>query len=146
MSNASFSRGNLALLAAGQEVAIKGDCDGLTFTAVVMEIEGAARNTSSSTSYSDEYAELEGTIASVNNGQIALSVLEAEHVGGISAGSRVAIDSSGRWSRYGDASCLTVGVRIEAKGAMTDATTMSAAVIEIMNGCGSSGDDAHDDD
>lgn len=149
VSNARFSRGNLGMLKVGQELEIRGSWDNVTFTPVIVEIEGAPSNSTGSGSYQHEYAELEGFIKSISNGMITLTVQEAEHVSGINVGSDVSIDSSNSWLKYGTASCLVAGAKIEAKGPMTGATAMNAVQIEIESGCGSSnsgGDDSDDDD
>jgi len=147
-SNALFSHGSLALLTVGQEVEIKGNWDNITFTAAIIEIDGAPSNATGN-SYLDEYAELEGAISAINGNLLTLTVQEFEHVSGITNGDAVTIDSSNSWYKDGDATCLSNGAVIEAKGSMSDATTMIAMVIDLEDSCGSSNgddDDADDDD
>ncbi len=146
VGNALFSKGSLTMLAAGQEVEIKGDWDGTGFTAGVVEIEGAPRNTSSR-SYDDDYAEIEGWVTAVAADSVTLTVREYEHVSGIRVGDVLTIDRSGAWYKHGDAACLAPNMEIEVKGAFT-ATTMEAFVIEYDDdSCyGAYGDDDHDDD
>jgi hypothetical protein len=147
IANAIFSTGSLDLISTGQELEVKGSWDGATFIAVIVEIEGAPRNTSASSNYADEYAEIEGQITAINNNELTLSVESSEHVSGINVGDQVTIDSNNSWFEHGDRGCLVVGTRIEAKGAMIDTTSMQANVIEIESGCGGSSDDSsHDDD
>lgn len=146
IANATFSAGSLSLLSNGQELEVKGSWDGTTFTAVIVEIEGAPRNTSASSDYADEYAEIEGQITAINNNELTLTVESSEHVSGINFGGQVTIDSNNSWFEHGDRGCLAVGIRIEAKGAMSDTTIMQANVIEIESGCGGSSDDSSDHD
>ena len=149
ISNALFSKGSLAMVAVGQEMEIKGMWDGTLFSAAVVEIEGAPRNTASSYNYHDDYAEVEGTISSITDDKISLTVAEFEHVSGIRIGDVVTIDSANSWFDDGNRSCLAVNARIEVKGAFTDPNTMEASVIEFESRCGgysSSDDDDHDDD
>lgn len=147
VSNAVFSHGSLSLLASGQKVEIKGSWDGNTFTAAVVEIEGASRNSSNgSTSYLDDYAEIEGQISAVNGDQLTITVQQREHVRGINVGDSATIDSSISWIEHGNANCLVVGAQVEAKGPMTDTTTMAANKIEIESGCSGSSPDLEDDD
>ncbi len=149
VSNALFSKGSLTMLAAGQEVEIKGLWDSSSFTAAVIEIEGAPRNTNESYNYNDDYAEVEGTINSVTGSQISLTVVEFEHVSGIQAGDTLTINSANSWFKHGDSSCLAAGAELEVKGAFTDPTVMEASVIEFESSCGGysdSDDDDHDDD
>jgi len=131
VSNAVFSHGSLALISAGQEVEIKGHWDSSTFTAAVIEIEGARRNTASSSSYSDEYAEVEGLVNSINGQTLTLTIKEFEHVSGVSVNDLITIDSTNSWFKYGDAACLAVGQSIEVKGGFTDNNSMEASVIEF---------------
>ncbi len=134
VGNALFSKGSLDMLATGQELEIKGDWDGSTFSAAVVEIEGAPRNTGSY-SYDDDYAEIEGIVTSATGDSVTLTVREYEHVSGISIGQSVTIDRSGAWYKHGDASCLAPGMEIEIKGAFT-ANAMTASVIEYEdNSC-----------
>jgi len=136
VSNAIFSHGALTDLAAGQKIEIKGSWDGTIFTPVVVEIEGYSSNRSDdSHSYNDDYAEIKGQITAVNSNQLSLTVQEREHVSGIDIGDSVTIDSSNSWIEHGNSSCLVVDAVIEAKGPMTDATTMAANKIEIKTGC-----------
>lgn len=148
-SNAIFSHGSLALLAVGQEVEVKGNWDGITFTAAVIEIEGAPSNAIGH-SYLDDYAELEGAVTAINGAMLTMTVQEFEHVSGINIGDNITIDSSNSWYEDGNASCLSNGAVIEAKGAMSDATTMVAFLIDLEDSCGSSSggddDDSDDDD
>ncbi len=145
-SNALFSHGSLALLTVGQEVEIKGNWDGTIFTAAIIEIEGAPSNAVGH-SYLDDYAELEGAITAINGSLLTMTVQEFEHVSGISNGDSATIDSSNSWFEDGDASCLRNGAVIEAKGGMSDATTMVAMVIDLEDSCnGSSNSDDDDDD
>ncbi len=145
-SNALFSHGSLALLTVGQEVEIKGNWDGTSFTAAIIEIEGAPSNAVGH-SYLDDYAELEGTISAINGSLLTITVQEFEHVSGISNGDSVTIDASNSWYEDGNASCLRNGAVIEAKGGMSDATTMVAMIIDLEDSCnGESGDDDDDSD
>jgi hypothetical protein len=147
ITNATFSTGSLSLVSNGQQVEVKGSWDGTTFTAVIVEIEGAPRNTSSNSSYVDEYAEIEGQITAMNNNELTLTVQSSEHISGINIGDQVTIDSNNSWFEQGDSTCLAVGISIEAKGAMSDTTIMQANVIEIKGNCGGSNpDDSSDDD
>lgn len=147
-ATASFSRGNLALLATGQKVEIKGALDSNgDFSAALIEIEGAIRNSSTerSHSYTDRYVELKGEISAVNGAMLTLTVSKSEHVTGISNGSSVTINSGNSWISEGNSSCLVAGAQIEVKGAMSDAVTMDASMIEIEGGCGSSGTESDHD-
>ncbi len=146
ISNAVFSHGSLSLLDAGQKVEIKGNWDGNTFTAAVIEVEGASRNGNDSSNYLDDYAEIEGQISSVDGNQLTIAVQEHEHVSNINSGDSITVDSGISWIEHGNASCLTVGAIIEAKGPMTDATSMTANKIEIERGCNGSSAESDDND
>ncbi|MCF6323787.1 MAG: DUF4382 domain-containing protein [Gammaproteobacteria bacterium] len=143
-SNALFSHGSLALLTIGQEVEIKGNWDNTTFTAATIEIEGAPSNATDS-NYLDDYVEFEGTISAIDGDLLTLTVQEFEHVSGITIGDSVMIDRTNSWYKDGDASCLSNGAVIEAKGSMSDATTMIAMVIDLEDSCNGSNDDDDDD-
>ncbi len=147
VANAMFSRGGLDMLAAGQEVEIKGAWDGNSFTAVVVEIEGAPRNAGGSGGYDDDYAEVEGVIASVTGDVITLTVVEFEHLDGVSlvVGAPLSVDTANSWLKDGDASCLVAGAEVEVKGAFDSNGNMMATVIEIDSGCGAYHDDDNDD-
>ena len=141
VSNAVFSHGSLSLLSAGQRVEIKGSWDGNIFTAAIVEIQGASRNstsTSGSNSYLDDYAELKGQITAAANNELTVTVQKRENVSGINVGDSVTIDSSSSWIEHGNSSCLIVGAQIEAKGPMSDASTMVANNIDVESGCNSS--------
>ncbi len=147
VSNAAFSHGALNQLANGQEVEIKGSWDGTSFSPAVVEIEGYSSNgDDDSSNHVDDYAEIEGEITAVNNNQLTIRVHEREHVSGINVGDSVTIDSGNSWIEHGNSSCLIVGTVIEAKGPMSDVSTMIANKIEIESGCGSSSSDSDDDD
>ncbi len=134
VGSAIFSKGSLDMLAMGQELEIKGDWNSDTFSAAVVEIEGAPRNTGDY-SYDYDYAEIEGRVTSVTDGSVTLTVQKYEHVNGISIGQSVTIDRSGAWYKHGDASCLASGMEVEVKGAFT-ANAMKASVIEYEdNSC-----------
>ncbi len=128
VGNALFSKGALAMLASGQKVEVKGDWDGTTFNAAVVEIEGAPRSIGNH-SYDDDYAEIEGIVTNVTGDTVTLTVREYEHVNGVSVGQSVTVDRSGAWYKHGDASCLAPGMEIEIKGAFA-ADAMKAFVIE----------------
>lgn len=144
ISNATFSTGDLSLITVGQELEIKGAWDGTSFTAVIVEIEGAPRN-SHNNSYIDDYAEVEGLVSAISGNQFTLTVQEHEHVTGINIGDSVTLDGSTAWIKDGNVSCLVVGAQVEAKGAMTDSTSMLVNVIEIEDGCGQGNDDSSND-
>ncbi len=149
ISNAVFSKGSLAMVAAGQKVEVKGLWDGSSFSAAVVEIEGAQRNTTESRNYDDEYAEVKGTINSVVGDEINLTVTKYEHVSGISLGDVLTINSANSWFKQGDSRCLAANAQIEVKGAFTTTSTLDASVIEFESDCGgyhSDSDDDHDDD
>ncbi len=147
VANAMFSRGALDMLAAGQEVEIKGAWDGSSFSVVLVEIEGAPRNAVVGGSYVDDYAEVEGVIAGVAGDVVTLTVAEFEHLNGVSlaVGQTLDIDMANSWLKDGDASCLVAGAELEVKGAFDANGTMLATVIEIDSGCGSYHDDSDDD-
>ncbi len=128
IGRAIFSKGNLAMLSTGQKIEIKGDWDGTTFTAAVVEIEGAPRNTGSN-NYDDDYAEIDGVVTDVTGDAVTLTVREYEHVNGISIGQSITVDRRNAWYKHGDASCLASGMEIEIKGALA-ADAMTAFVIE----------------
>ncbi len=144
-SNALFSHGSLPLLTVGQEVEIKGNWDNTTFTAATIEIEGAPSNATGG-SYLDDYVELEGAVSAINGDLLTLTVQEFEHVSGITIGDSITIDRSNSWYKDGDASCLSNGAVIEAKGSMSDATTMIAMVIDLEDSCNGSSENDDDDD
>ncbi len=147
VSNATFSHGALAQLVAGQKVEIKGSWDGTTFSPAVVEIEGYSSNRDDdSSNYVDDYAEIKGEITAVNANQLTIRVREREHVSGINVGDSVSIDNSNSWIEHGSSSCLLVGAVIEAKGPMSNVSTMAANKIEIETGCGSSSLDSDDND
>ena len=118
----------------------------------MVEIEGYSDNRSDDDddNYVDDYAELEGQISAVNNNALTITVREREHVSNVNIGDSITIDSSNSWIEHGNSSCLIVGTVIEAKGPMSDSSTMSANTIEIESGCGinmsSNSDDDDDDD
>ncbi|MCF6282241.1 MAG: DUF4382 domain-containing protein [Candidatus Polarisedimenticolaceae bacterium] len=145
ISNAIFSAGSLSLVTVGQQIEVKGNWDGATFTAVIVEIEGAPSNASSN-SYIDEYAEIEGQITAINGNALTLAVQSREHVAGINVGDQITIDSTNSWFEEGGSSCLAAGIIIEAKGGMIDGTTMQANVIEFESDCGGSSSNDDDDD
>ncbi len=128
VGNALFTKGDLAMLAAGQSVEIKGDWDGNAFSAAVVEIEGAPRNAAGH-GYDDDYAEIEGTVTDVTDTTVTLTVREYEHTSGVAVGQSITVDRSNAWYKYGDASCLASGMGIEIKGAFSR-DSMTAFVIE----------------
>ncbi len=133
-ANAFYSAGSVAMIAVGQQIEYKGNWDGTTFTAVFGEIDGAPRNGGS---YVDDYAEIEGNISVINGDTVSLLVSSSEHVNGINQGDTVTIDVSSAWFKEGNRACLTSGAQIEAKGGMTDATSMMATTVEF-DACGNS--------
>lgn len=135
---AKFSRGTLALLGVGQKVEIKGSRENDNFSAAIIEIEGGSRN-SGNNHHVDDYAELKGRITVVDGVNLTIAVSKYEHVNGVSNGSLVMINSANSWISKGDSSCLVVGAQIEVKGAMSDAATLDATIIEIKSDCAKDG-------
>ncbi len=154
ISNAIFAKGDLSLVADGQNIEIKGQWDGSSFMPAVVEIEGApsnARHGNDDTdtypeNYQDEYAEVEGIVNIDENGVMTIAVNKAEHVNQISAGDSITIDTSNSWFKGGDNSCLVDGTPVEVKGPINEMGAMVANVIEIENGCGRQSRDSYHDE
>lgn len=145
-SNSVFSAGSLSMLAVGQKVEIKGDWDDASFTAAIIEIEGAPRNAGVTGSYADDYTEIKGQITAVNQNQFTFTVREFENVSGISVGDSLNVDSSNSWFEDGNSTCLVVGAVVETKGPMVDGANIVANVIEFESGCGNNSSNDSDDD
>ena len=143
---AKFSRGTLALLSVGQRVEIKGMVVDGDFSAAIIEIEGARRNTGHHSEYSDSYAELKGRISAVNGTDLIITVSKSEHINGVSSGSAVIINTSNSLISKGNSSCLVVGAKVEVKGAMNDSVAMDASLIKIKTGCAGDNDHYESDD
>ena len=141
VSNAVFSKGGLAMLAAGQRVEVKGAWDGNTFSADTVEIEGAARSGSGG-SNQVEYAELKGMISARDQDRLTLQVLKAEHVA-VPSGGSMNVDITNAWLKNGSDACLISGALVEVKGAFNDGL-FTGRVIEVEDGCGASASGSSD--
>ncbi len=141
VSNAVFSKGSPALLAAGQRVEVKGAWDGSTFSANTVEIEGAAR-ASSGSSNQVEYAEVKGMIVARDQDRLTLQVLKAEHVA-IPAGGTMNVDIATAWLKNGRDACLNSGALVEVKGAFNNGL-FTGRVIEVEDGCGAASSSSSD--
>ena len=144
VANAHFSRGDLSVLEQGQYIEVKGDWDGVNFTALNVEIEGAHAAYEDDRDHDDVYGEIEGRVLAISDSTLTLSPHEYEHMLPL-PGSEVEIDISAAWFKDGEQSCLVAGSFIEAKGSVLNGV-FQAQVVEIEGSCARDRDDDDRDD
>jgi len=144
IATARFERGSASILQIGQEVEayVQRKADG-SWSAILIEIEGAARSSSSGSGGSDDnrsnsYGELKGTVASVSGSKVTLNVLYAKFLSGIAVGTQYTADVSGAYFERGSLSCLVAGTPVELKGYIDATGALKIVKVELEGACGSS--------
>lgn len=117
--NAHFIRGSEHLLAVGQRLELLGDWDGIHLNVDLIEIEGTPSNASDDDDEEDSegfsYGEVEGTLVSVTDQTLILTVEEEEYTG-VAVGTDLTVDFSNAWFKRGSEDDLVVGAQAEFKG------------------------------
>jgi len=152
VSVARFERGSIGILQVGQEIEayVQRKSDG-TWSAVVVEIEGAAKATASGSSNnsggsndsgnddsSSTYGELKGTVASVSGNKVTLNVLYSKLLSGVTAGTQYTVDLTGAYFERGSLACLVSGTPVEMKGYFATSGVLKIVKVELESACNSS--------
>jgi hypothetical protein len=134
LAQAAFKRGSLASLAVGQRLEAYLLPAGAGWSAVAVEVDGAAKTGSGAKS---DYAELKGRVVSVSGTRVTFTpTYKQRYLANLPAGD-ITVDLAGASFEKSALSCLVAGTPIEVKGYLDAAGAFVPTRVDAEGACAS---------